>query len=308
MPSDARTNVSSPACKRTRVRGYAPWRPRADAQRIVAAIDAVLVEYVDYLPMTLRQVFYRLVGTEVIDKTQDAYERLGEIVNRGRRAGVISWDAIRDDGVTREEAWGYGNVEHYLRISLSASGYKRHPRDGQRNRLFVLTEAAGMLPMLAPTVHEYGGTIASSGGFDSTTWKRDLARHAESEDVVVLHVGDHDPSGVHVYQSLVEDVTAFAANSAGRVNFERVAVLPAHIDTYALPTAPAKSTDRRAFSGETVQAEALPPDVLVDLVRQAVTRHTDLDVWQANLDQSDAERDYLRDVLARVADEIGGAR
>jgi len=31
--------------------------------------------------------------------TEEAYERLGEHLNRARRARVISFDAIRDDGI-----------------------------------------------------------------------------------------------------------------------------------------------------------------------------------------------------------------
>jgi hypothetical protein len=47
---------------RTRVRGFAPWRPAPDTLALLDLTRAVLVEYAAYLPLTLRQVFYRLVG------------------------------------------------------------------------------------------------------------------------------------------------------------------------------------------------------------------------------------------------------
>ena len=37
-----------------------------------------------------------------------------------------------------------------------------------------------------------------------------------------------------------------------------MAVTPARITVLSLPTAPPKTTDRRSFEGETVQAEAIP--------------------------------------------------
>jgi len=49
---------------------------------------------------TTRQIFYRLVGSLGYEKTEQANERLGEHLSRARRAGVIAWDAIRDDGGT----------------------------------------------------------------------------------------------------------------------------------------------------------------------------------------------------------------
>ena len=58
------------------------------------------MEYEDYLPLTVRQIFYRLVGAYGFEKTERAYERLGNHLVRARRAQIIRFDAIRDDGVS----------------------------------------------------------------------------------------------------------------------------------------------------------------------------------------------------------------
>ncbi|MFF1707148.1 hypothetical protein [Streptomyces sp. NPDC058252] len=51
----------------------------------------------------------------------------------------------------------------------------------------------------------------------------------------------------------------------------RVAVTPEQVETYHLPTALPSATDRRSFSGSTTtQAEALRPDVLAAIVREAI--------------------------------------
>ena len=60
----------------------------------------MLAEYAEQLPLTLRQIFYRMVGAYGYEKTEQAYERLGETLNKARRARVIGMDAIRDDGFT----------------------------------------------------------------------------------------------------------------------------------------------------------------------------------------------------------------
>jgi hypothetical protein len=60
----------------SRVRGYAPWRPQAKTLALVDQVREVLDEYRDHLPLTVRQVFYRLVGRYGYDKTEAAYQRL----------------------------------------------------------------------------------------------------------------------------------------------------------------------------------------------------------------------------------------
>ena len=106
--------------------------------------------------------------------------------------------------------------------------------------------------------------------------KHDLAAEFSREgEVMVLHIGDHDPSGVHMFSSLGEDIQAFAASYGGAVRFFRLAVTPAQIAAYGLPTAPPKTTDRRSFDGLTTQAESLPPDVLADIVEQAIVARVD---------------------------------
>lgn len=67
----------------------------------------------------------------------------------------------------------------------------------------------------------------------------------------------------------------------------------AQAEALALPTAPAKATDRRAFAGETVQAEAIPPDVLTRLVAEAIDERQDARTFAETLAAEDADRETL---------------
>ena len=88
----------------------------------------------------------------------------------------------------------------------------------------------------------------------------------------------------------------FAEASGAEVGFERVAVTPAQIAVYDLPTAPPKATDRRSFSGtDTTQAEALPPDILAAIVREAIEAHRDPEVHRQTLAREEAERRAIRE-------------
>jgi hypothetical protein len=100
--------------KKVRVRGFAPWSPQAASLELLDQVHAVLGEYEDYLPLTIRQIFYRLVGAHRYEKTEQAYERLCEHLNRARRARLISMDVIRDDGGVIEESNYWTGAEHLL--------------------------------------------------------------------------------------------------------------------------------------------------------------------------------------------------
>lgn len=91
-------------------------------------------------------------------------------------------------------------------------------------RLVVMCEAAGMVPQLARTVDWCGISVISSGGFESVTEKHAFAVELANEDrpTEVLHIGDHDPSGAHLFLAVAEDVQAFAADLGGDVTFTRL--------------------------------------------------------------------------------------
>ncbi|MDD5579041.1 MAG: hypothetical protein PHY16_07135 [Methylobacter sp.] len=258
--------------RNTRPRGFMTWNPRPDTQELLSQIKGILDEYSNYLPMTIRQIFYRLVGAHGYAKDEKAYSRLCECLNKARRAGVIPFAHIRDDGFSELQENYFSSPQSFIKtVRHAAENYQRDPQTVQPVRLFVWCEAAGMANQLAQVSQPYGVPVLSSGGFDSVTVKYDLARKfSEYEAVQVFHVGDHDPSGIHIFSSLEEDVKAFMVESETDIEFTRLAVTPAHIEQYSLPTAPAKATDNRRFIGQTVQCEALPPDILCGILDEAL--------------------------------------
>jgi len=55
---------------------FADWNPRPDTLDRLRVVNGVLQEYRAQLPLTNRQIFYRLVGAHGYDKTEKAYARL----------------------------------------------------------------------------------------------------------------------------------------------------------------------------------------------------------------------------------------
>jgi heme-degrading monooxygenase HmoA len=275
---------------------------------LVEDVLAVLTTYDAYLPLTVRQIFYRLVATIGFDKTEAAYARLCETVGRARRAGLIDFSTIRDDGAARYEVTFWSSLEDFLDgVRNDAQAFRLDRQAGQPVRLWTLCEAGGMAPMLARVASSFGVPVLSSGGFDSLTAKHTLAEELSTilrsgVRAEVLHVGDLDPSGEHLFTSLAEDVSAMCRALCGaEPEFARLAVTRAQAVEMDLPTAPAKQTDRRRFTGETVQAEAIAPDVLTQILRAAIEARRDRTITKSVLVQ---ETDMRIALLARLS---GGA-
>lgn len=70
-------------------RGYQPWRPTT-TQALLDNVMSVFEEYPDHRPLTIRQVFYRLVGAHGFEKSEAAYARLLYLLDRARRARMLT--------------------------------------------------------------------------------------------------------------------------------------------------------------------------------------------------------------------------
>jgi len=303
-----------------RVKGYAPWKPQKKTKVLLAQVQEILEEYRDYLPLTGRQIFYRLVGAYGYEKTEAAYDRLTDKLVRARRAGVIPFEKIRDDGAAVMQHNHYRDEDAFWgHIRKQGQAYRRDKLASQEVDIRVYCEAAGMMPQLHDICRPYSVPVFSCSGFDSLTAKWDLAQACQEafwyqgRNTVILHLGDHDPSGDSIFNDgLVEDIHAFLATDVPHrrpssvAPFERVALRREQVEEYNLDTSPPKESDGRTpnWSGtETAQLEALPPDVLAELLTDAIERHIDTDVYEKDVEKEKEEAQRIAKALPAPAKE-----
>ncbi len=293
-----------------RAKGYiTDFQPRPQTIAVLDMVRLVLDEYSDYLPLTARQIFYRMVGQYGYEKTDQSYARLCEAIVKARRAGWIGWHAIRDDGTVAHVTGGWSGPDESWQGELNAAqGYQRDRSEGQPCRIELWCEAGGMAPQLAQVARRYGVDVYSTGGFGSVTVTKAIADRVCRADrpTAFLHVGDFDPSGESIFNAIAEDVGAFvgadmgvAVRGDGKVPgwFEpmRVALTRQQVEEYELPTAPPKRSDSRSatWAGATCQAEAMDPATLGRIVDEAIRARMVMSVYDAVLERERRERDAL---------------
>jgi hypothetical protein len=294
------------------------WNFHWNNRLLLCAVRGVLHEYREHLPLTLRQIYYRLVARGDLDKTQAAYAALGNLMNVARRLPLeettIPMDCLRDDGGNVEEPFAYDGPEGFVsNMRAWARGYRIDRSTGQPTLLIVRCETNGMVPQLARVADPYGVKVTSSGGFDSLTEKHALAVEISEagRPVEVLHIGDMDPSGEHMFANLAAEVSAFCTVGSralgGDVSFTRLAVTAEQVLELGLETDEPKLTDRRSFEGvvidgerRTCQAEAIAPDALADILRDAIEARMNMALYRETLAREEDERAALIRRLARL--------
>ena len=108
------------------------------------------------------------------------------------------------------------------------------------------------------------------------------------QDVHIIHLGDHDPSGIDMTRDIEDRIgKVFGAS----VSVNRIALNMDQVQQYAPPPNPAKVTDSRfedylaAFGPESWELDALDPSALVALIEHAVKDKMDPDLWQEKVDE-----------------------
>ena len=295
-----------------RPKGYAAWNLQKKTKVIMAQVREILDEYHAELPLTARQIFYRLVGKYGYPKTESAYESLTNYLVRARRSRMIPFESIRDDGAAVMEGKFYTSEEDfYSYIHDEAKHYERDKFANQKCDIRVYVESAGMMPQLERVARRYSVPVYSCSGFDSLTAKYDLAADVakahtyRGRQTVILHLGDMDPSGETIFDAISEDGHSFLEVDVPHKRgedvaiFERVALTPALVEEYDLPTDPAKESSHSAGWGgrRACQLEALAPDVLAGILADAIESYMDLDILKADREAEVDERRMIAKAL-----------
>lgn len=295
--------MRSVTASRNRPKGYIEqYNPRPETRRLLGQVQAILDEYRDYLPLTVRQIFYRLVGAYGYDKTEQAYARLADHLVKARRGRVIAFEDIRDDGASVLEPRHFADEGAFWSfVREQSQHYRRDKLANQPVYIEVWCEAAGMMPQLAQLTEQASIAVWSCSGFDSLTAKRGIADRicAIGKRAVILHLGDYDPSGVSIFDVAAEDVAKFVAADAPQagvsVEFKRVALTAEQVASYQLPTAPAKLSDTRShgWDGGTCQIEALPPDEIRAILATAIRELLDWEILERDFEAEARERQTI---------------
>jgi len=281
------------------------WKPRPAAVALIETINGILDEYrLQGFRLTLRQLYYQLVARGIVENNFRSYKNIGEIVSKGRDAGLIDWDMIEDRGreVVIPPSWD--SPAQIVRVA--ARQFRIDKWADQDVHVEVMVEKQALEGVLIPVCQELQVSFTANKGYSSASamreaGKRVAAKIREAKDVYILYLGDHDPSGMDMTRDVLDRITKYSRRS---VFVERLALNMDQIDALNPPENPAKTTDSRAaayiaeFGESSWELDAVNPTDLAEIVRDFVLGLRSEDKW----DEQMAREDEMRIALIRFAD------
>lgn len=264
----------------------------------LATLDAAIVTAVETeTPVTVRGVFYRVVSAGGVEKSEKGYGAVQRRLLHLRRTRIVPYSSITDGTRLRLKPDSWSDIDQML--ADAASSYRRALWDDQDVEVIVVCEKDAISGVVYPVTAEFDVELCITRGYSSETFTHSIAQTVQTntfragKTTFLYQLGDHDPSGVDAWREFSEKVRGFAPGAD--VEFERIAVTPAQIALWNLPTRPTKNTDSRAakFVGESVEVDAIPATQLRTLIRAAIEQHVDPEALRLTQLAEDSERQIL---------------
>ncbi len=280
---------------------------RHDTLVMIDMANEIIADYrAQGFSLTLRQLYYQFVARDLIPNTERSYKRLGSIINDARLAGLIDWQSIEDRtrNLRRNSHWD--TPADVIRSALASYGIDMW--ENQPNRVEVWIEKEALSGVISGVCRELDVPHFACRGYvsQSEQWRagvRHRGNDAAGQDTIVLHLGDHDPSGIDMTRDNDDRLTMFGY---GSTRVKRIALNMDQIDEYAPPPNPAKVTDSRFdqylrdHGAESWELDALEPSVIVDLIRTEVAALRDDDLWAEKEAQLNDDLGTLNEIVTNL--------
>ena len=290
---------------------FIDWSPTPDSAARLRTISGIIEGYqADDITLTLRQLYYQLVGKAIIPNSQREYKRLGDLLSKARLAGLVDWDAI-EDRARRPVVWrSYDSIQQC--VEEAAEGFALQRWKTQPEYVELWCEKDALSSVLEPICSELFTTLMVNRGYSSSSAmyaaRNRIERRREDEagedrPVTVLYLGDFDPSGEDMVRDIRDRLETFGVQD---LDVTKVALNPDQVRKWKLPPNPAKMTDSRAsgFVAEhgslSYEVDAIPPRDLQKLVRDAIKERMDMPAYDAILAEEKALEVRLKKAVAGI--------
>lgn len=276
---------------------------RSDSLNLISRINGVITEYERQgFGLTLRQVYYQMVARAIIPNNERSYKNLGNLISDARLAGLIDWNAIEDR--TRNLRGNSHWSSPGSMIDSAAYSYHLDHWKGQEYYVEVWVEKDALVGIVGQICGRLDVNYFSCRGYVSQSEMWGAARRLKSRQdagqyIVLLHLGDHDPSGKDMSRDIVERIQTFETYD---FTFKRLALNMEQIEIFNPPPNPTKLSDSRAtgyiedYGYECWELDALEPQMISDLIKENVELYRDESLYQKVLKQERKEKDLLTDI------------
>jgi hypothetical protein len=158
----------------------------------------------------------------------------------------------------------------------------------------IWVEKDALAGVILPITVQYDIPLMVARGFSSITFLNSAAEAIadQNKPAYIYHLGDWDPWGQRAGDKIEETLRERGAE----IHFEKLAVTAEQIEGWELPSRPTKQVGigKDWEGGDSVELDAIHPDDLRNLVREAIEQHIDPGQLETLRVAEESERELLR--------------
>jgi hypothetical protein len=155
-------------------------------------------------PITGRGVGYKLFTLDLIpDMSRKSMRQVYRLLTIAREEGTIPWEWIVDETRSLEKVSSWRDPESFLqcaRVSYRRDAWRDQPVD-----IEVWSEKGTVRGVLQPVLDEYGVGFRVMHGFSGASTINEVATQRRRKLLIILYVGDYDPSGMYMSERDIPD-------------------------------------------------------------------------------------------------------
>jgi len=306
---------------------YRKQRFKRDSKYIIKHSDCILAEYIKqgYI-LTLRQLYYKIIARDLFpehrryswngnkwikDKNgtknaQPNYKWLGIVINNARLAGLIDWDYMEDRTRNLRKISTWEKPSQILETAQEQ--YTKNKWKNMNYYVEVWVEKDALIQIVSRSSFRFQVSCFSCRGYVSqsemhnSAAKRFINNQRLGKKNILLHLGDHDPSGIDMTRDINDRLQLFGA----KVKIKRIALNMNQIKKYNPPPSPAKITDSRyenylrQFGDDSWELDALEPSVIDNLITEYIKKYIDKEEW--NIAEIKEKKDKV--ILQNIIDNL----
>jgi hypothetical protein len=280
---------------------YVERRFKDSSLAVVYKANEILEEYAAQgYDLTLRQLYYQFVSRGLVQNNMREYKNLGNIVNDGRLAGLIDWDHIvdRTRNIRGNNHWG----DPSQIIDACAAQFQIDKWETQSHRVEVWIEKDALIGVIENVCKKLDISYFSCRGYVSQSEIHEAAKdrlipfQESGQTCIILHLGDHDPSGIDMSRDIQDRLEIFGCHA----RVKRIALNMNQVRQYNPPPNPAKLTDSRStsyvenFGEESWELDALEPKVIGKLITDEVTQLINQSAWSIAVNKEKVMKNRLK--------------
>ena len=275
---------------------------RGKSKRSLDLTEAMYAKAEAAQPITGRGIGYKLFTASLIPSmARPEMQRVYRLLKDAREGGIIPWEWVVDETRGLEIAASWANPEQFAE-EMTAS-YRRSFWDQQPKRCQVWSEKGTVRGLLKPVLDRYGVGFNPVHGFTSATDAYNISQDDDGRELVVIYVGDYDPSGLCM--SEVDLPKRFEQYGGDHITLKRIALTGEQV--LDLPSFPAsdKRKDPRfkwftgRYGNQCWELDALDPNALRDCVEKHIKELIEPEAWERCERVNAAEKKNLEEFLVK---------